>query len=407
MIDKFSNKWGCNSYMNKFFLFIVLCFLSSWVYASPDEVKLNNDIKNILEQYRLKYHLPAISLSIQLQDRDKISDYVSGYYSLANNKKITPDTLFQMGSITKTFTATIIYQLMENNKLKLSDTVSQWLPQYSRWNKITVKDLLHHTSGIYNYTQGRAFDRLIIKNPQKYWSLDELANMAYQHEDLFSPGIKYNYTNTDYILLGLIIEKITQQSIKEVFDNYFKKYHLNNTYYLTSDNIQNKIAQSYNRDGTFKFNENVTSVNISFTQSAGSVISTPHDIVKWLHLFFTNKIINKKSVKSMLKLISENDAKTINKIHIPNNIQSASFTEIGIGSGIGLIYFKNVGLTWVHSGGTAGFESMYAYNPGTGIYLAFAYNVKPKQQLIFMRLADDIFNLLITRGARHQFSQSS
>lgn len=392
---------GFYSEFNRFLVIIFICCFPGLIYALNDnDILLNKKIKNILDESREKYNLPAISLSIKLPDNTKIRNYVSGYYSLSQNRNITQETLFQIGSITKTFTATIIFKLIEENKLSGSDNLKKWLPQYPRWENITIYDLLHHTSGIYNYTSGKSFDNLLRKKPQKYWSFNELADMAYKHSDLSKPGKRYNYTNTDYILLGMIIEKATNKSIQQVFDDYLKQYNLNNTFYSPSQYpnvVKSRIAHGYNRDGTFKYNTDVTFVSMSFSQSAGSMISTPNDLIKWLDDLFTGKIINKKSLTDMTKIVSENDAeyRNINKLHIPKNLTKYKpFVELGAGSGIGLIYFKNNGFTWAHAGGVPGYESFYVYNPCNGIYLALTYSVKPKKQLIFLQIADEIFRSL-------------
>ncbi|MBN9226629.1 MULTISPECIES: serine hydrolase domain-containing protein [Legionella] len=387
--------------MRLYRLFILFLGCISCVYAfdAASNTSLRNDIQQILDKNRKKYGLPGISLSIQFPN-NKIGDYVSGYETLLKNKEMTNDTLFQMGSITKTFTATIIYKLVEVNKLNINDKVGKWLTQYPRWKKITLGDLLRHTSGVYNYTSGSSFDKLLRKNPQKYWSLKELADMAYQHHDVSIPGKKYHYTNTDYVLLGLIIEKVTHKPIHVVFDEYFKRYNLPNTFYSVSpysESIKTRLAHGYNRDGTFKFNSDVTNITPSFAQSAGALVSTPHDLLLWLNQLFTNNILSKKSLENMTSLISTVNTKTVNieTIGTPKYFEeSKPFTEIGIGAGIGLIYFKSNGMTWVHSGGTLGYESLYAYSPCNGIYLALAYNVKPRQQLIFIKIADELFKKL-------------
>lgn len=387
----------------KIFVIAFISFFSLNSYAFLKEKKavpLKKAIQNTLDENRKKYHLPAISLSIKLPNSDQIQDYVSGYYSLSQNKNITPDTLFQIGSITKTFTATLIFKLIEENKLNSADNLAKWLPQYPRWKNITIDDLLHHTSGIYNYTSGALFDNLLRNHPQKQWSLNAVAKIAYEHADLFKPGTRYHYTNTDYILLGMLIEKATHHSLQQVFDSYLKQYDLNHTYYLLPhypNILKNSIAQGYNRDGTFKFNADVTWVSLSFWQSAGGMLSTPHDLVKWLNDLFTRKIITNKSLEKMTSVFSEKNAKiiNINTISIPTTSNpSKPFAELGIGAGMGLIYFKNNGFTWVHAGGTPGYESLYAYSPCNGIYLALTYNIKPKQQLIFIQVADNIFRIL-------------
>lgn len=380
----------------KFIRFVLFIFLSlSELAYGLNNNKSSQEINSLLDKERIKYDFPAISLSLLLPGDNHPENYVSGYYSLSKDKKINSETLFQIGSITKTFTATIIFQLIEDKKINLNDSLGKWLSQYPRWDKITIYDLLHHTSGVYNYSSGNDFDELLRKKPNKIWSLNELANRAYLHPDLNKPGQRYNYTNSDYVLLGLIIEKATHHSIQQVFNDYLQKLDLKNTFFVStniSTDIKNKIAHGYNRDGTFKFNTDVINVSMSFGQSAGSMLSAPCDILQWLKKLFEGEIISKKYLSEMTKVISENNLKPISSFLIKNKNQL--FTELGVGAGIGLIFLKNSGFSWVHAGGTPGYESFYAYNPCTGIYLALAYNVKPKQQLIFINIADDVLKKL-------------
>lgn len=210
-----------------FALIIFLYLFCVNVYALSSDL----EVQHVLDQAREKYNLPAISLSIKLP-RERARNYISGYCSLSTKQQISAETLFQVGSITKTFTATIIFKLAEQNKLNLTDTLGRWLPQYPRWKNITIDDLLRHRSGIYNYTCGDTFDRLLRTHPEKYWSLSELADIAYRHADLSDPGQTFNYTNTDYILLGMIIEKVTNIPLEQVFQQYFMQYGLKNTFYM-------------------------------------------------------------------------------------------------------------------------------------------------------------------------------
>ena len=378
-------------------LFSCLVEAASAAELNNQNILLNHQIQKIVDKERIYYQLPALSVSIKLPGDKTPREFVSGFYDLSQKRKITPATLFQIGSITKTFTASIIFKLIQENKLKKTDKLSQWLPQYPRWKDITVADLLWHTSGVYDYTHGEDFDKLLRKN--KVWTLAELADRAYSFPDSATPGKSYHYTNTDYILLGLIIEKITQKPLKKVFDNYFHQYHLNNTYYLPfdySNQIKDRIAHGYNRDGTFKFNQDVTDINLSFGQSAGAIISNPYDIVNWLEQLFSGKIITHSSLDEMTRVISEKDAKPIHwrTDHLSNT--QNSFIEVGAGAGIGLIYFKDSGFAWVHAGGTPGYESFYLYNPSQGIYLVLMYNVKPNQPLIFTKIAENILKEGVT-----------
>lgn len=377
---------------------IFLYSIFSSAYALDEKMLLNKNIQAILDESRTKYNFSAISVSLKLPEDIEIKNYVSGYYSSSTTKAIDPTSLFQVGSITKTFTATIIFKLIEEKKLSNKDNLGKWLPQYPRWKNITIDNLLHHTSGVYNYSSGKQFDNLLRKYSYKNWSLGELAQIAYKHPDFSLPGKRYHYTNTDYILLGMIIEKITNKPIKQNFIEYFKQYNLKNTFYLPDKNeIKNRMVHGYNRDGTFKFNKDVTWASTSFGQSAGAMISTPYDLIKWLDDLFAGKIITHQSLDYMTSIISEESMTSVNNknIVLQKNLRSSkSFIEIGAGEGLGLLYFKNAGFAYVHAGGMPGYESFYAYNPCTGIYLVLAYNIKPKEQLIFIQIANEIFGEL-------------
>ena len=381
------------------FAFFINIYAADTHTLSNQEVLLEQKMQTIVNNDRIRYHLPALSVSIKLPGENFTRNYVSGYDSLANKNKITADSLFQIGSITKTFTATMILKLAEANKLSLDDDLGKWLPQYPRWQKITLRNLLTNTSGVYNYTSGKSFDEQLRKKPNKFFSTNELADIAYLHTDLFKPGHQYNYTNTDYVLLGLIIEKSTNKSLQQVFKQYLYEHHLNNTFYsplgYPKDTIS-RMAHGYNRDGTFKFNKDITLFSMSFGQSAGAMISTPSDLINWLNQLFTGKIIVDKSLAEMLSVTSETNGEIID---LQNFLKQKTaikkpFVEIGTGLGIGLVYFPNYGVTWVHAGGTLGYESFYTYNPCNGIYLVLLYNIKPKQQLIYTKIARDLFSVI-------------
>ncbi|WP_058481174.1 serine hydrolase domain-containing protein [Legionella waltersii] len=382
--------------IDPFVLASVLCFFCFSVYAEEKQQRttLTDNIQKAVNEIRLRYHLPAISLSIKLPNNDEISNFVSGNFSLNHYKRINPNTLFQVGSITKTFTASIIFKLIEDDKLNLQDNLGKWLPEYPKWKDITIDELLHHTSGIYNYTNGKLFDRILRKRPYKNWSLKELANIAYKHPALYKPGTQYNYSNTDYILLGLIIEKATNRPLQLIFNEYLKKYALNRSFYTPfkyTNQMTNNIAHGYNRDGTFPMNTDITYNSLSFAQSSGAILSTPNDLVKWLIALFSGKIIHNKSLEEMTKIISEKDAQPIHLKDLSRsdlNNHSKLIHEVGVGAGLGLVYLNNGTLAWVHSGGTLGYESFYAYSPCSGIYLALTYSAKPKHQFTFIEITD-------------------
>jgi D-alanyl-D-alanine carboxypeptidase len=135
---------------------------------------------------------------------------------------------------------------------------------------------------------------------------------------------------------------------------------------------------------------------MSSAQSAGAMISTPNDIINWLNLLFSGKILSDKYLAEMMTIISEINGKPIGlkSFRLQKTNLDKPFVEIGSGFGIGLLYFKNYGFTWAHAGGTLGYESFYTYNPCNNIYTIVMYSVKPKQQFIFTKISHDLFDVL-------------
>jgi len=387
------------------FIFLLSIFFFTDVLADS---MLNQQLQAVTDKDRIKYHIVGLSVSIKLPGQE-IQNFVSGHTSQSKIKKITPNTFFQIGSIGKTFTATLIMQLVEQNKLHLNDKLGKFLPRYPKWKDVTIRNLLNHTSGIYNFTHPHSYDVMLRKNPYKKYSMIDLANMAYQYPNHFKPGQGVNYSNTDYILLGLVIEKVTHKPMQLIFDDYLHKYNLMHTFYtpydLFSNSIKKNFAHGYDEEGTFGVNKDATFFTAASAHTAGSMISTPNDLVKWLIQLFNEKIISHHSLETMMTLISDKTAKPLDKNLC---MQKKEFiknpmTEIGSGLGMGLIYFRQYGFVWAHAGGVPnGYESFYSYNPCKDIYVAVIYNKKPKKQLIFTEIEKDIFKVILKSSSVQQ-----
>ena len=131
-----------------------------------------------------------------------------GYENLDKNIVANANTQYKIGSITKTFTAVLIMRLIEEQRLTLDTKLSTYYKDITNSDKISINDLLHHTSGIFNYTS----DSLFLKTMQKKHSKTNLLNLFSKKSASFEPGTKNEYSNSNYILLGYIIEDITKMS---------------------------------------------------------------------------------------------------------------------------------------------------------------------------------------------------
>lgn len=212
----------------------------------------------------------------------------SSNYELNTNN--TSDTRFRIGNITNSFTAAAILQIEDKGFLSVDDTVSKHIPSYPKGDKITISQLINHTSGIPNYTNLDDFNTVARLNYPLQKVIDSFKNKPLE----FTPGSKYKYSDSNYILLGYIIEKI---SGKKYFDyineNILKPLKMNNTGLIQSETIIKNKANGYNLNADGILN-NVLYQDPSRWYSSSGMYSTIGDLYLWDRALYGEKIINKK-----------------------------------------------------------------------------------------------------------------
>lgn len=240
------------------------------------------------------------------------------------------NSIFQIGSITKQFTATVILKLQEENKLNVKDKLSKYFPDYPKGDSITIEQLLTHTSGIYSYTSDGAFMANEVSKPSDRKKMMTL----FKDKPLqFSPGTQWEYSNSAYLLLGYIIEDVAKMPYEQVARNYvFNPLHMDQSGFdFTHLSSKNKAT------GYFRLMEesNIPApiVDSSVSYSAGAIYSTTGDLYKWHQSLQENAIVKKTSKE---------------KAHTP------VMNKYGYGWGIDSTAGKR---TIGHSGGIHGFNS--------------------------------------------------
>ena len=208
-----------------------------------------------------------------------------------------PDTKFRLGSISKQFTAFLIVKLAEEGKIKLDVPITTYLPDYPKvtGDKITIHHLLTHTSGIPNYTSLPNFFKDNSRNP---YTPEEFVKTFSNLPLEFTPGEKFNYSNSGYFLLGYIIEKISGKS----YEQYLQEIILNplkmvNSGYDHADVILKNRAAGYEKRG--KKIRNAPYLDMSIPYAAGSLYSTVEDLYLWDQALYTNKLLSSKSMESL------------------------------------------------------------------------------------------------------------
>ncbi|SIO54384.1 serine hydrolase domain-containing protein [Chitinophaga niabensis] len=178
------------------------------------------------------------------------------------------NTIYQIASVTKTFTATAILKLAERGRLSLEDKLSKYYPDYPRGDSITIRHLLTHTSGIYNYTMNREFMETAAGQP----ATEEQMLALFKDKSLdFSPGTSWNYSNSGYMLLGYIIQKVTGMTYEQALRKYL----------FEPDGMHDSGFDFVRLNAPLKASSDFPSVDPSVSFAAGSIYSTVGDLYKW------------------------------------------------------------------------------------------------------------------------------
>lgn len=259
----------------------VFGFLSA---QNPEYAKSIDSLMNSFQEHN------AFSGSVLLQRNGET------IYKGEFNKFENTSDKYRVGSITKIFTAIITFQLIEEGKLALDTKLSQYYPGIKNADKITIGNLLSHTSGIYNYLE---WEDYYISKTRKF-TKKEMLDLINQGKPDFKPGEDCEYSNSNYLLLGYIIEDITQKSYTENLNaRIVNKIGLQNTYCETDANEYPDRNTSYSFDGEKWFEE--THTHPSFTFAAGAVVSTTKDLSKLMHELLKGNLVSENSLAQMGK----------------------------------------------------------------------------------------------------------
>ncbi len=314
--------------------------LATTGYAQTlDKAKLDQLFDRLLEKNK---GMGSLTLA---EDGNVLYTRSFGYRQIdgAGKKPLTATTKYRIGSITKTYTAVMIFQLVEEGKLKLTDTLDKFFPQIPNANRITIGQMLAHRSGIHNLDP----DGLWGKQPR---TKDEVVAHIAQGQPDFEPDAKHLYSNTGYVLLGYIVEKAGGKPYQEALkERIASRIGLKDTYVGVGNTDPSKNeAISYRYIGGWM---EAAEIDFSVTGGAGSILSTPLDMTKFIQALFDLKLVSEASLNHM---------KTMRD-----------------GEGMGMEPFSFAGKTlYGHTGGSSSSGAWLAYYPEEKLALAYTTNAK-------------------------------
>ena len=231
----------------------------------------------------------------------------AGFASLRTRERLGAGHAFRVGSITKTFVSVVVVQLAAEGVLRLDDPVERWLPGVvPNGQAITLRQLLNHTSGIYNYTEDPALLRGMTQNPLAVWPPARLVELATSHRPLFAPGSRWSYSNTGYILLGLVVEKATGQPVgEELRRRIFVPLGLTRTTFPTAPTLTPPFARGYVPPGNGLVPTprgrpaDVTTWHPSWAWAAGALVSTAGDLARFYAALLGGELVGPEALREL------------------------------------------------------------------------------------------------------------
>ncbi|MGG3647214.1 serine hydrolase domain-containing protein [Bacillus wiedmannii] len=281
--------------------------------SSSLQTSTQRDRNSVKQAVRDTLQLGFPGVLAKTSEGGKTWSYAAGVANLSSKKPMKTDFCFRIGSVTKTFTATVVLQLAEENRLNLDDSIEKWLPGVIQGNgydekQITIRQLLNHTSGIAEYTRSKGFN---LMDTKKSYRAEELVKMGISMPPDFAPGKSWSYSNTGYVLLGILIEAVTGNSYAEEIENrIIEPLELSNTFLPGNSSVipGTKHARGYIQLDGASEPKDVTYYNPSMGSSAGDMISTADDLNKFFSYLLGGKLLKEQQLKQMLTTVPTGEA---------------------------------------------------------------------------------------------------
>ncbi len=336
----------------------------NWVAGSDSSAKhpKQSALNALIRQYVAK-GMPG--MSVLIEDKNGVWVGAAGYSDLERKIPFEPCTVSKAASITKLFNYALVYKLMETGApFRLSDKISKWIPAnqldgIENADQVTLRQCMNHTTGIYDVITDQGFYLDLLNNPNKVWSADDLLKHVKGKTAYFQPGEKAEYSNTNTLLVSLVVEHAMNRSHAELLkEKILAPLGLSNTFYQGREKLPSTVAQGY-----FDLYNNNTIVNVSnlITGSGngyGGMFSNLHDLHRFINALLIDKtLLSQASIDSMMQFDPRVDGE--------NNYGPGlmkKFVDLGVDYGLG------------HSGRDLGYSADLFYFPDKKFTMIFFVN---------------------------------
>jgi len=349
-------------------------------HAAPKvtlDAKKATALQSALASRQVTQKYPGVSAAIVFSDGTVWAGQ-SGSAVLSPKTAVTSDTLFSIGSISKTFVASLVGRLAQRGTISLDDLLSKYVPTFPNAAKITLRQLLNHTSGIEDLFDIKSISAAILAKPAQIWTASQVLALVGGSRYGFAPGAGYHYSNTNYILLGAAIEKATGKTVAElVRSEFLTPLGLGHTYLQTQEQAQDPLSHGYMTPGSVR--SNVAGPMLPFTAlatavgPAGAYVSTAADVARWGHALYSGQVLDQATLASMVDISATQPYK-------PKWVYGLGMEETAI----------NGQLAWGHRGQLDGYWSAVWYLPAYDMSIAVLTNCQWADPVAFVAALETI-----------------
>jgi len=331
--------------------------------------EVREKMEKIIDTYLELYEIPGAVAGVFVPGE---GTWVSarGKSCIETGENMGIDKTFRIGSITKTFTTTVLLQLVDEGRLNLEDSLESFIPYVPDSNNISIRQLCNNTSGLFRYDMDEKFNEIVMKDDfLTSFSPEELVDFAISHEPYFPPGQGFEYSNTNFVLQGMIIEKITGNKVEDEIQNrIIKPLGLRNTSFPKDIYMTGDYAGGYMYDVETGETIEASLMNPSITWAAGGMISNMKDLTIWAEALAEGYLLKENTQKERLQWST-------------HSVQGM------FRYGLGIMYYWDFAS---HDGATVGYNSSMYYLPARKATIVILLNHENNAMIasfIFLKIA--------------------
>jgi len=366
---------------------------------------LQTTLEEYLSARGAKEHVSAASLSISLRGDPATVNVAAGRTRYAGGGvAATPSNLYQIGSNTKAFTAVTILQLEAAGTLNIAQTLDRWLPEYPSWKQVTIRQLLNMTSGIPDYDDAPFFLKATASRPNRLWTPAQLiAFVDPVYGRALPPTRGWSYSNTNYLLAQLIIERATGHSYADEITRRFLAGNigLRETYYRADTypkSVTSRMVSGYFFNSSPGLavlrpllGRDVKDDSLSWAQGAGGMVSAPEDLARWVRALYEGDMLAPAQRRELMSIVSQKTGMPITT--------TTSQNPRGFGLAVAQSTSPALGTYWFYEGETFGYRTLYAWLPKSDAVIAIGLNSTPSEtEDHIAKLLESVYSVLHRHG---------